>query len=638
MTTLASLGSLYGVIVVLTVLLTNRVLANPAALEQRGGWLFVLLVSLLPAGLLGAVILSILRLLRDRRMGKPGAGFKARLTAFFAIIVLLAAVPQGIVAVGVLSSAMQMLFNANTGVSLRHGLDLALDYYEEQIYDLEVIAADGTLQEVIDAHLPEVFERPEGEIVWPELTRREPRTVGFQVFDAAGQDIFYRGDNRYRRDNAPSALNPGDVGRVNRVTIDGVGLLRLTALVRIGAAGYGGGDVEGMTPPGEDLPPAGMVRPGTAVVTVELPEGFETQAATITESVGVFSRLEALRPAFVLVVAVMYGFFSLPLLLLSILASFFFSDRIMRPIESLEEATRRVTEGDYSVRILSRPGEDLGVMVTSFNRMVNELDRARRRIAQAEKVQAWQEIAQRLAHEVKNPLTPIRLAAERLRRRYEAGAEDFPEVLRRTTGTIVRETEALTTLLNEFRSFSRLPEPHREPIVLYDLVRETAAVYDEDPGVSVEMQGIDPALVIPADRGQLRQVCVNLLKNAVEASGGRVKITCAADVVELGGEEVCRIRVEDDGPGIPEDIREQIFDPYVTSKQHGTGLGLAIVERIVYDHGGRIQVESAPGSGTTFIISLPMTVSGGPTGSGQGSVGGEETAGGQHTTGRQEEA
>jgi len=605
-TTLASLGSLYGVIVILTVLLTNRVLANPAALDRTRLWLFVVLVSLLPLGLLTAVVLSILRLLRDRRQGKPGAGFKARLTGFFAIIVLLAAVPQGIVAVGVLSSAMQMLFNANTGVSLRHGLDLALDFYEEQIYDLEVLAADGTLQEAIDTHLPEILDHPDGEIVWPRLTQREPRIVGFQVFDAAGQGVLFRGDHRYRRDAAPSALNPGDVGRVNRITIDGVGLLRLTALVRIGVPGSGRDDSEGIV--AGEAPRGDRGRPGTAVVTVELPEGFEAQAATITETVDVFSRLEALRPAFVLVVAVMYGFFSLPLLLLSILASFFFSDRIMRPIESLEEATRRVTEGDYSVRILSRPGEDLGVMVTSFNRMVNELDRARRRIAQAEKVQAWQEIAQRLAHEVKNPLTPIRLAAERLRRRYEAGAEDFAEVLLRTTGTIVRETEALTTLLNEFRSFSRLPEPHQEPIVLYDLVRETVAVYDEDPGVVIDIQGIDPALVIPADRGQLRQVFVNLLRNAVEASGGRVGITCAADVIAQSGEEMCRIRVEDDGPGIPEDIREQIFDPYVTSKQHGTGLGLAIVERIVYDHDGRIQVETAPGSGTTFIISLPMTV------------------------------
>lgn len=596
-TTLASLAALYGVIVVLTVLITGRILANPAALEGTRVWLFAIMATILPLGLLVAVALSIFRLLRDRRSGKPGASFKARLTAFFAVVVVLAAIPQGVVAVGVLSSAMQMLFNANTGVSLRHGLDLALDYYEEQIYDLEVLAADGTLQEIVDARLPELLSTTPGNPVWPELLERDPRTRGFQLFDAAGVSLLYVGDPTFRRDVAPAPLSPGDSGRVNRVTIDGVGVLRLTAAVRLGVVG--GGERENRRD-------GAIGRAGAAVVTVGLPERFETRAATITESVNVFSRLERLRPAFVVVVAAMYGFFSLPLLLLSILAGFFFSDRIMRPIESLEEATRRVTEGDYSVRILSRPGEDLGVMVNSFNRMVSELDRARSRIAQAEKVQAWQEIAQRLAHEVKNPLTPIRLAAERLRRRYEAGAPDFPEVMRRTTETIVRETEALTTLLNEFRSFSRMPDPRPEPLAVRELFREVVAVYDEDPNVAIDLDGIDENLVITADRGQIRQVVVNLVTNAVEASGGTVHILCAADSIEQSGLAMCRIRIEDDGPGIPEEIREEIFDPYVTSKQEGTGLGLAIVERIVYDHDGRIQVESAPGSGTTFIISLPV--------------------------------
>lgn len=596
MTTLASLGALYGVIVILTVLLSNRVLSDPSALEGSRIWLVALIAGMLPLGLLGAVILSIYRLIRDRRAGKPGAAFKARLTAFFAIVVVLAALPQGVVAVGVLSSAMQMLFNANTGTSLRHGLDLALDYYDEQIDELEVFAADGSLQRIVQRHRTELLQGEESLPIWLEIRERHPRSVGFQLFDAAGQTLIYLGDEAYRRDVSPAPLSPGDVSRVNRITIDGTGLLRLTASVRFSAFS--------LRPPAE----AGVSRPGIAVLTTALPEGFEERAATITESIDVFSRLEALRPAFVLIVGLLYGFFSLPLLLLSILASFFFSDRIMRPIESLEDATRRVTEGDYTVRILSRPGEDLGAMVNSFNRMVNELDRARRRIAQTEKVQAWQEIAQRLAHEVKNPLTPIRLAAERLRRRYDAGSEDFPSVLQRTTETIVRETEALTHLLNEFRSFSRLPDPRPEPILLRELFTDAAAVYAGHPEVTITVNGIDEALVIPADRGQLRQVVVNLFTNAVEASGGTVRIACAADLIDQSGDEVCRIRIEDDGPGIPENIRDQIFDPYVTSKQNGTGLGLAIVERIVYDHNGRILVESAPGSGTTFIVTLPVEV------------------------------
>jgi two-component system, NtrC family, nitrogen regulation sensor histidine kinase NtrY len=237
--------------------------------------------------------------------------------------------------------------------------------------------------------------------------------------------------------------------------------------------------------------------------------------------------------------------------------------------------------------------------------MVTELDRARRRMAQAEKVQAWQEIAQRLAHEVKNPLTPIRLAAERLERRYQADAPDFGEVLTRTVRTIMREVDALTGLLDEFRSFSRMPEPQFAPVAILPLLREVAAVYRDNPEVAIVLEGVDPDASVAGDRGQLRQVIVNLLTNSIEAAG-TVRVVVSSHRIERGNRAILRLRVEDDGPGIPEEIRDTIFDPYVTSKNRGTGLGLAIVERIVFDHDGRISCESAPGSGATFVIDLPV--------------------------------
>jgi nitrogen fixation/metabolism regulation signal transduction histidine kinase len=227
-------------------------------------------------------------------------------------------------------------------------------------------------------------------------------------------------------------------------------------------------------------------------------------------------------------------------------------------------------------------------------------------MAQAEKVQAWQEIAQRLAHEVKNPLTPIKLAAQRLQRRYEAQADDFEAVLQRTVSTITREVDALTALLNEFRSFSRMPEPQFDVVQLPELLQEVADVYRDNPHVSISLAGVPEELSISADRGQLRQIFVNLVTNAVEAAGGPVSIVMSAHEVLRGRQSICRIRVEDDGPGIPEDLRESLFEPYVTSKNRGTGLGLAIVERIVFDHDGRISCESAPGSGTTFVVDLPV--------------------------------
>jgi nitrogen fixation/metabolism regulation signal transduction histidine kinase len=510
-------------------------------------------------------------------------------------------VPQGIVSVSFLGAGIDMIFRSGTADAVRGGLDLALDYYERHVYDVRQVASDGTLQRLVDAR-PEIAPLEEGAAgdatsaetqppvdpapvidLWPELARRLPRAATVQLFDREGRSIHAAGEDLFVRTiPGPAGVVDGSP-RIGRATIAGEAVLQMVAPVTFGEARS----------------------PGAAVLTVRFPENLERTARLLTDSQSLFTRFDSARPTVLVLLALTYGVFAAPILLLAVMAGFFLSDRIMRPIEALEEATRRVSDGDYSVRILTRPGDDLGVLVVSFNRMVTELDRARRRMAQAEKVQAWQEIAQRLAHEVKNPLTPIRLAAERLERRYLAEAPDFGEVLTRTVRTITREVDALTGLLDEFRSFSRMPEPRFAPVEVLPLLREVAAVYRDNPEVAIILEGVDPASSVAGDRGQLRQVFVNLFTNAIEAAG-TVRVVVSSHRIERGDRSVLRLRVEDDGPGIPEEIRDTIFDPYVTSKNRGTGLGLAIVERIVFDHDGRISCESAPGSGATFVIDLPV--------------------------------
>jgi two-component system nitrogen regulation sensor histidine kinase NtrY len=611
-TTLASLGALYLLVVTLTVILINRILAAPIDPTEGIGWVLASFGVLFAAGLLVALAVSVARLLRDRGRGRPGSGFKARLTGFFSLVVVLAAVPQGIVSVSFLEAGIDMIFRSGTADAVRGGLDLALNFYERHVYDVRQVAVDGTLQRLIDER-PEISGSagaspaaeaapleaapleaapldgaPSGDVVsveelWPELARRLPRTATVQLFDRDGNSVYAAGEELFVRSIAgPSGVGEG-APRVGRATIAGEGVLQMVAPIALGPQRL----------------------PGAAVLTVRFPENLERTARLLTDSQSLFTRFDRVRPTVLLLLVLTYGVFAAPILLLAVMAGFFLSDRIMRPIEALEEATRRVSDGDYSVRILTRPGEDLGVLVVSFNRMVTELDRARRRMAQAEKVQAWQEIAQRLAHEVKNPLTPIRLAAERLERRYHADAPDFGEVLTRTVRTITREVDALTGLLDEFRSFSRMPEPQFAPVEILPLLREVAAVYRDSPEVAINLDGVDPGASVAGDRGQLRQVFVNLFTNAVEAAG-TVRVVVSSHRIERGNRAILRLRLEDDGPGIPEEIRTTIFDPYVTSKNRGTGLGLAIVERIVFDHDGRISCESAPGSGATFVIDLPV--------------------------------
>ena len=572
-TTVVSLGVLYVLVVIFAVVISKELILSPE--EMQGGLfpLFVGLGILFPLVLMGFVLVNVLRLLREFRRGLPGSAFKGRLSLFFTVVVLLAAVPQGVVSVTFLSSALELVFSTGAADAIARGLDITLSYYDREVSDLERVARDGTLERILQGN-----PTPQG--VDAALRERLYRPEAVQVFLRDGSERLFSGDPRFRQEE-PLLADLLSGTRVTRLTVAQMPVLRLTA-------------------------PVATVPPTIAMVTTRLPEGFEDTARALTEARSTVAWFEQLRPTFILTVGLVYGVFMAPILLLAVLISFFLSERIMQPIESLEEATNRVAQGDYSVRILARPNDDLGLLVISFNNMVNELDRARRRMMQAEKVQAWQEIAQRLAHEVKNPLTPIRLAAERLRRRYHSEAEDFPAVLDRTVETIVREVEELTTLLDEFRAFARMPQPMKEEVELRREIAAAAAVFAEDPRVTVDLGGIDPNFHAQVDRNGFRRILLNLITNAAEATTDAVCVRLYADVIRKNTERYCRLRLEDDGPGIPPELGQKIFDPYVTTKVSGTGLGLAIVERIVFDHGGTIVYESAPGSGTTFIIDLPL--------------------------------
>ncbi|WP_181015423.1 sensor histidine kinase [Alkalispirochaeta sphaeroplastigenens] len=582
LTAVLSLGTLYLTVVVLAVLLSRELGRGPERFQVRLAVFFALLGMVVSAVLLGIVALNLVRLFRDRRRGVAGSMLKSKLSVFFLVVVGLSAIPQGVLSVNFLSSAKELLFHVGTEEALSQGLTLALAYHDRHVRDLRHLAAETDLEQLL---VPE-RSPPEGARLWANLQGRLPSLAAVQIFDRLGRDWFFAGRQDLRLERLYSPALPGETGPKEEP--------------QVRSLSQGDGEFLRLDLP-LDHPSAGHV-----IITTALPEGFERASLDMARAMGFFQRLQEIRPLFGIFAGLVYGSFFIPIMLMAVLTSFFLADRIIRPIESLEEATRRVAEGDYSVRILGRPSDDLGLLVISFNNMVTDLDRARRRMAQAEKVQAWQEIAQRLAHEVKNPLTPIRLATERLRRKYQTGAPDFPEVLERTVDTILREVDTLSSLLNEFRSFARLPLPSFAPVLLKDLVREAVSVFQADHRITIDTAGLDPGQMLLLDAGLMRQVIVNLVTNAAEASPRGVIVRFHSDLVRKSGKEYCRLRVEDNGPGVAPDLEESIFLPYVTGKRDGTGLGLAIVERIIFDHRGRISCETTPGSGTVFVIDLPL--------------------------------
>ena len=230
----------------------------------------------------------------------------------------------------------------------------------------------------------------------------------------------------------------------------------------------------------------------------------------------------------------------------------------------------------------------------------------------AQRSAAWGEVARRLAHEIKNPLTPIQLSAEQLRRALLRGLDtEHARILERATHTIVQQVDAIKQMVDAFSEYARAPEVQLARFSLNQLAAEMVELYRlQDPGVGIAIE-LDPQLgEIEADRGRVRQILANLLSNAIEALAGvgGAAITVRTRWVLAAQAAQAEITVSDNGPGFREDILSRAFDPYVTSKARGTGLGLAIVRRIVEEHGGRISAENLVAGGARVRVLLPATV------------------------------
>ena len=236
-------------------------------------------------------------------------------------------------------------------------------------------------------------------------------------------------------------------------------------------------------------------------------------------------------------------------------------------------------------------------------------------ILKVQRETAWREVARRIAHEIKNPLTPIKLSAQRLQRRLVGIQGREGALLQECTETIIRHTDELKEMVNEFSNFARLPQVSPSSNDLNVAVREVISLYEQaHPAVQFRFAPDSRLPIFDFDRDQIKRVIINLLDNAVsvlpEGAGASGSSRGTIDI-ETGFEEdlkIARLKVRDNGPGMDEDVLERIFEPYFSTKKEGTGLGLAIVKRIVNDHNGVIRVESEKGAGTQFLIELPTSI------------------------------
>lgn len=325
--------------------------------------------------------------------------------------------------------------------------------------------------------------------------------------------------------------------------------------------------------------------------------GFLQDAERLITGRQIFAQLRLAREGltrsffypFILVYAILVVF--------ALALALFMAERLSDPLRRLVRGADAVAGGDWATRVDARGGGETGRLVGAFNAMVERLDDQRRRLVDAEKVASWRDVARHLAHEIKNPLMPIRLTVEEIRDQYKGDDTRYREMLDESTRVVGDEVEHLQQLVKSFSAFAKMPDLHVTRGSLAALAGDVARLY---PQLDAHIEGSAPEVDFDAD--QMRRVLTNLFDNVVSVAGegAAVRVTLSGD------DHDAVVTIADNGPGIPAENLARVFEPWFTTRAGGTGLGLAISKQIVVMHGGAIDVESETGRGTTFTIRLPL--------------------------------
>ena len=296
---------------------------------------------------------------------------------------------------------------------------------------------------------------------------------------------------------------------------------------------------------------------------------------------------------------------------IALIMGFFVARNVARPLGQLVHAFDMVSLGDFSPRLSRHKRDELGGLFDSFNGMAQDLETLRDQLIRSERVAAWQEVARKVAHEIKNPLSPIQLSIETLRKARERRHQEFESIFNESTLTILEEVEKIRRIVQEFSDFARMPEPVFEPTDLRQVAEKVVRLCrPHEKGIEVRWR-VERVPNIDADRDQIARLLTNLVLNATEAmgdAGGEITISIGLHRGQPPRDRrYVRIAVDDNGPGMPEDVRRSVFTPYFTTKPDGTGLGLVIAQRIAEQHGGRIAIDSVPDRGTVVEVMLPLT-------------------------------
>jgi two-component system, NtrC family, nitrogen regulation sensor histidine kinase NtrY len=292
------------------------------------------------------------------------------------------------------------------------------------------------------------------------------------------------------------------------------------------------------------------------------------------------------------------------LLALSVVVSVFVTNRITEPLKLIQLSLAGLKLGKHNQPISYKGNDEIGALVQAYNQKLEELEENTERLAQTEREMAWREMAKQVAHEIKNPLTPMKLRLQHLQRSFDPQAEDATERLNHVAQSIIEQIDSLTNIANEFSNFAKLPRPKEEILDLTILLKNVVELYAETENIDIRIDSSDDINSVFADKDLMIRVFNNLIKNAIQAIPDEIEGQIHIQIAQENN-AVC-ISIKDNGSGIPDEMRDKIFAPNFTTKTTGMGLGLAMVKQIIESHNGSISFESSP-LGTTFYVYLKLS-------------------------------
>ena len=292
------------------------------------------------------------------------------------------------------------------------------------------------------------------------------------------------------------------------------------------------------------------------------------------------------------------------LILLTIAMAVLISDQITRPLRLIQQKFSEIKIGKKNEEIIYHGHDEIAGLVDEYNRMVKELVKNVEMLSRSERESAWREMAKQIAHEIKNPLTPMKLSVQHLQRSWQDNRENFDEYLEKVSRTLIEQIDNLSFIASEFSNFAKMPKAFNEEINLVNKVRTTLTLFSNTENVDFVFEHESEEIMVFADKEQLSRVFINLIKNAIQSipdtRHGKIGISLI-----LNGKMV-RISITDNGKGIPEDLQSKLFTPSFTTKSSGMGLGLSIVKNIIESFGGNITFKTKVNHGTTFVFELPV--------------------------------